>query len=149
MLEHEADTLAELFSSRDFLLELWEEVCWFPLNFFNTISSFISSITRTHYLLTLFTIYIYIYILYIYILYIYIYICNSSKSTFCTKRSRVQHWRKVYCHWTTPKHKAKQRKHHRILKERENVWIKKLETLHLKGLVDIKKSQIEYSQRNI
>ena len=92
---------------------------------------------------------IYLSIYYIYIYYIYIYICNSSKSTFCTKRSRVQHWRKVYCHWTTPKHKAKQRKHHRILKERENVWIKKLETLHLKGLVDIKKSQIEYSQRNI
>ena len=34
----------------------------------------------------------------------------------------------------TPKHKAKHRKHHRITQKHENFWIKKLETLHLRGL---------------
>ena len=35
------------------------------------------------------------------------------RSTF-TKRTRFQHWLKVHNHWKTPKHEAKQRKHHRI-----------------------------------
>ena len=38
---------------------------------------------------------------------------NSSISTCRTKRSRFWHACKVYHHWTTPKRKAKQRKHHR------------------------------------
>ena len=45
-----------------------------------------------------------------------------------------QHWRKVFCYWTTPKHKAKKIKHHGNTQKLETFRICKLETLCPKGL---------------